>query len=157
MAQEAMCLPFQPTWHLWPLCVTVTSYGGKPASTKFKAVHQNGDQCSIHSNCKLVLPSLPRRQVSLNYLLQLHVKWGKGVYRAAESRFEWPVHSLLNGNWSYGLKASNVNQSAIWYFTVYIIGMKMILRRIPETITEVDFSMLSYKYYHWNVLYIMWE
>ena len=42
MVQGAICLLFQPTRHLLPPCLTAAWYGGMPALTKFKAVHQNG-------------------------------------------------------------------------------------------------------------------
>ena len=57
-----------------------------------------------HIYAQLVLLSLPRRQVSLNYHRQC-----KGMYGVVQSRFKWPVHRLLNSNQSYGLEASNVD------------------------------------------------
>ena len=61
-AQGTICLIFQPTWHLWAPCSMAASYGGKPASLQFKAVHQNGVRfctcdvtwkCSIYAYCFL--------------------------------------------------------------------------------------------------------
>ena len=56
----AQGLPFQPTRHLWPLCLATASYGGKPASTNFRAVHQNGyDYVRVTSHENALYINLP--------------------------------------------------------------------------------------------------
>ena len=105
----------------------------------WKCTESVPDGCTC-SNSKLVLSSLPRRLVSLNYLTYE----GKECIEKYSADSSWLHVATQSTKWQLIVWAGGKQRGLLCYLTLHL----PLCRRIPETIAKLVLTFLSYKYYY---------